>query len=100
MSHKSIHATTQDGTVIPLGEGVFGRDGMGNEFSFVLDNKNISRVHARFFLIGGIWYLEDYNSIHGTYVNGKKLKAFDKYKLVDKDQISFSLSLPTTIHFR
>jgi pSer/pThr/pTyr-binding forkhead associated (FHA) protein len=87
MNHQ-INLITTDGKKIQLEEGVFGRDGQGRDF--IKNNSNISRVHARFFIIHESWFIEDYNSINGTFLNGEKLEPFEKVKLKSDDEISFS----------
>jgi pSer/pThr/pTyr-binding forkhead associated (FHA) protein/ABC-type multidrug transport system ATPase subunit len=41
----------------------------------ILDNKVVSRQHAQITQEGGQFYLEDLNSLNGTFVNGNPIKA-------------------------
>jgi hypothetical protein len=57
---------------------------------FTIDDKTISRRHARFTKVGENVFLTDLNSTNGTYLNGVKLQENKPYLLTDKDIISFS----------
>ncbi len=77
------------------GETIIGRDA-GN--AAAVDDRQVSRHHARITCSDGDFWIEDLNSTNGTRVNGVKV---DKQKLADNDQIgvgdtilTFSLERP------
>jgi response regulator RpfG family c-di-GMP phosphodiesterase len=51
-----------------------------------VDN-GVSRVHARLFFEMGKFYVEDMNSVNGTYVNGEPLQPGDKTHLNSADEL-------------
>ncbi len=51
----------------------------------VIDQKNVSRQHARFVCSGGEFFVEDLNSTNGTFLNGKRLSG--RTRLKDQDLI-------------
>ncbi len=59
-----------------------------------LDDKRISRYHARLRHSGGHWTLSDVGSTNGTFVNGKQIK---QRTLLEGDVISFG-GLELTFH--
>ena len=58
-----------------------------NEADLVLDDKSISRIHAKITEEKGCLYLEDCNSTNGTYLNGMPLDANDHIMLEHGDEI-------------
>jgi hypothetical protein len=56
----------------------------------VLYNSLVSKSHAHLHLhpSGEICFLCDTGSKNGTFVNGKPLKPYEKYQLVDRDEVS------------
>lgn len=60
-----------------------GRQGDNN---LVLRDNRASRVHARIFADNGDYFIEDLNSRHGVFVNGRRVT---KHKLTDADRIDF-----------
>ena len=48
--------------------------GRMEDLDIELDSPSISRRHARFFQVGGDWYLEDLDSRNGSSINGKRIK--------------------------
>lgn len=64
----------------------FGRDpGSG----LVIEDRRVSRRHARIWLEGDRYYLEDLNSKNGTFVNGQELQG--PHSLQDGDEIQIAL---------
>jgi adenylate cyclase len=59
-----------------------------------LDDKRISRYHARLRFAGGHWTLSDVGSTNGTFVNGKQIK---QRTLVTGDVVSLG-GLELTFH--
>jgi len=55
-----------------------------------IDDKSVSRRHARLTKEGEDILLTDLNSTNGTYINNIKLQENKPYLLTDKDEISFS----------
>ncbi len=55
-----------------------------------IDDKSVSRRHARLTKAGEDIFLTDLNSTNGTYLNNIKLQENKPYLVRDKDEISFS----------
>lgn len=65
--------------------------GSGAQADIVIqDNKTISRQHARIFLNGGSYFIEDTGSTNGTTVNGELLREREPYKLENMSRIMLS----------
>lgn len=56
---------------VPPEGAVFGR--AGGTAAVTVSDQAVSKRHARVFLEGGVWYLEDLNSVNGTVVNSRKI---------------------------
>lgn len=56
----------------------------------VIDEKEISRMHARIFLKDEDYYIEDLNSTNGTFKNGVRLKPYEQKKLSKGDEIKLA----------
>lgn len=54
----------------------------------VIEGKSVSRVHAYIMKEEGSYYLEDLNSLNGTYLNGERLGYKEKACLKENDIIS------------
>ena len=59
----------------------------GEDADLVIDEKEISRMHARVFLKDEDYYIEDLNSTNGTFKNGVRLKPYEQKKLSKGDEI-------------
>lgn len=57
------------------------------EADVVIDNRMVSRLHARIFKENGDYMIEDLNSTNGTFKNGLRLKPYEKRKLMEGDEI-------------
>jgi pSer/pThr/pTyr-binding forkhead associated (FHA) protein len=66
----------------PLQETVIGRDATNAAY---VDDRQVSRHHARITLVDGDFWIEDLNSTNGTRVNGATVT---RQKLANNDQIS------------
>lgn len=65
--------------------------GSGAQADIVIaDNPTVSRKHARIFVNGGDYYIEDLGSTNGTCVNGEMLREREPYKLEDRARIQCS----------
>jgi pSer/pThr/pTyr-binding forkhead associated (FHA) protein len=51
----------------------------------VINQKNVSRQHARLLTTAGDYFIEDLNSTNGTFLNGKRVLA--RTRLKDRDLI-------------
>ena len=69
MDGKEPRALTHESTAAAV---VMGRDGSAD---FQLPLSTISRQHARITYVDKTYLIEDLNSTHGTFVNGKKIEA-------------------------
>lgn len=56
----------------------------------ILSTSNIGKLHAEILVQEGMTYVRDLNSLNGTYVNKKKLSAYELNLICDGDEISFS----------
>lgn len=53
-----------------------------NQCDYVVpDNRAVSRNHAEIFLENGVYFLQDNESTNGTYLNGKRMKSYQKTEL-------------------
>ena len=90
---KRFRLTTTD---IELRQDVLVRDSpfyigkLGKGVDLTIDDKLVSRRHARLTKAGEDIFLIDLNSTNGTYLNNIKLQENKPYLLRDKDEISFS----------
>ena len=57
------------------------------EADVVIDNRMVSRIHARVFKEDGEYMIEDLNSTNGTFKNGLRLKPYEKRRLMEGDEI-------------
>jgi phosphoserine phosphatase RsbU/P len=62
------------------------RIGRQADNQLVMRDNRASRVHASIVLAQGEYWIEDLNSLHGTYVNGERIQ---RRKLQDSDRIDF-----------
>lgn len=64
-----------------------------NEINFP-DDHHLSNIHATFFSVGGIWYVEDLGSTNGTWIRlSEQGVKSAKWKLEDKSQFKLSTNL-------
>lgn len=68
---------------VPLSRGqiVIGRKPNND---IIINMKEVSSTHAKLFNYGGQYFIQDLDSLNGTYVNGKKI---NKHRLNDGDKI-------------
>ncbi len=57
---------------------------------FCLDQKVISRYHAKITREENSYFITDLNSTNGTFVNGQMLKTYEKKEIVLGDEIAFA----------
>lgn len=84
---------------------IFGETPIGRNAEYaelILDNKNISRLHATIHEeeISGTWSLEDNESANGTYLNSVRLIPFQREELNDGDEIELCVVERGGIKFR
>ncbi|HEY1341584.1 MAG TPA: SpoIIE family protein phosphatase [Bryobacteraceae bacterium] len=72
-------------TRVPI-EPVPFRIGRQPESDLILRDNRASRTHARIVVEGGHYFIEDCNSRHGTFVNGKRV---ERHRLKNSDKIEF-----------
>ena len=56
----------------------------------ITDNQTVSRRHAVLFENHGSWYVDDLNSLNGTFLNGRKITAGQAAAVRDGDEIRLS----------
>jgi pSer/pThr/pTyr-binding forkhead associated (FHA) protein len=74
-----------DGRVIPISD--VATIGRAPESYIVLNERSISRHHARIFYESGHYWLKDLDSANGTTLNGKRIKQVQM--LSNKDEVAF-----------
>jgi hypothetical protein len=93
LSGARAYLTSADGQQYHLEPGNI-TVGRSLENMIPLDDKRISRYHARLRFSGGHWTLSDVGSTNGTFVNGKQIK---QRTLLEGDVVSFG-GLEVTFH--
>ena len=84
-------SAARNGDILPINDGdILGREHTGRDS--LVAHKTVSRQHAKVIFEGGEWTIEDLDSTNGTYINGRKLEAGQKYPLKAKDIVSLSKS--------
>ena len=56
----------------------------------VIEESTISKIHALIEYIGGEYFLEDLNSVYGTFLNGERLSFRERRKLFSNDVVHFA----------
>lgn len=56
----------------------------------VIEESTISKIHALIEYIGGEYFLEDLNSVYGTFLNGDRLSYRERRKLFSNDVVHFA----------
>ena len=56
----------------------------------VIEDVTISKIHALIEYIGGDYFLEDLNSVYGTFINGERLGYLERRKLFSDDVVHFA----------
>lgn len=59
------------------------------EADYVLEDRSVSRIHARILEENGSIYLEDLNSTNGTFKNGLRMQPYEKRRLEKEDELRF-----------
>lgn len=59
---------------------------------FVINNNKISRMHAEFITRGNEYFVKDYNSMNGTYINGSSQRITNnvEYQIFNGDRITLA----------
>lgn len=72
---------------------------IGKEISnhLLLTGWRVSKQHARFFVEGQAIYIEDFGSLHGTFVNGKRISRYGPIHVADQIVIGPCLLAVTQI---
>ncbi|MBD3226313.1 MAG: FHA domain-containing protein [Caldithrix sp.] len=65
--------------------------GRGIENDIVVDDKQVSKIHAAIYLDNNSIQLEDLNSSNGVYVNGKKISS--RFKIFDGNLIRLGTTI-------
>lgn len=61
---------------------------------FVVDNNKVGKIHAEFISRGGSYYVKDYNSTNGTYINGsgQRINSNVECEIKNNDRITLANS--------
>ena len=88
------------GELVYLGEDGYPAIEVGNEkitignneqiADVVIADSTISKIHALIEYIGGDYFLEDLNSVYGTFINGERLGYLERRKLFSDDVVHFA----------
>lgn len=59
---------------------------------FALNNNKISKIHAEFIMRNGEYFVKDYNSTNGTYINGsnQRIQSNTEYPIFNGDRITLA----------
>lgn len=60
---------------------------VGREASLVVSDEFASGRHARFWVVRGLWYVEDLGSTNGTWLNGRRIHTAQLLRKGDKIRI-------------
>ncbi|HEX3028388.1 MAG TPA: DUF6382 domain-containing protein [Clostridia bacterium] len=60
------------------------------QVSYILDNKNVSKIHAAILEKDGKYFIKDLGSRNGTYLNSKKIENGLEYEIANNDKIRFA----------
>ena len=63
--------------------------GRSKKCDIYINDKYLSKEHARIFFDRDKFFIEDLNSTNGTFINGKEISSAHPVKLKDNDKISF-----------
>ncbi|WP_216830388.1 FHA domain-containing protein [Alkalihalobacterium elongatum] len=80
-----ILPATNEKVVITKREFTIGRD--PNKVDYVSKNRVVGRIHAMVLIGDEEYFIQDNKSTNGTYVNDKKLEAYERVKIKHDDQI-------------
>jgi len=59
------------------------------EVDYALEDRSVSRIHARILEEDGFIYLEDLNSTNGTFKNGLRMQPYERRRLEKGDELRF-----------
>ena len=90
LGRSSYLVRKDNGKQITLRDGfVIGKE--RNKVNYCISgNSSVSRTHAQFRVIDGIYHIEDLQSKNYTYLNGNQLPAYKPAQLKDGDVIKLS----------
>lgn len=60
-----------------------------DEVDYALEDRSVSRIHARILEENGSVYLEDLNSTNGTFKNGLRMQPYERRRLERGDELRF-----------
>lgn len=63
-----------------------------SQCDYALNNRKISKVHAEFICRGGEYFVKDFNSTNGTYINGtnQRIQSNSEYQIFSGDRITLA----------
>lgn len=80
----------RDNETVEINKDIFLIGRTANTVDYLINNKIIGRIHARIENIDNEYFLTDLDSKNGTYLNGTRLIANERYKLEDRYEIKIA----------
>lgn len=65
---------------------------LSSQCDFAINNSKVSKMHAEFIARGGAYFVKDYNSTNGTYINGsiQRIQSNMEYPINNGDRITLA----------
>jgi len=60
------------------------------QVDYILDNKNISKLHATIIRRDGKYYIKDQSTTNGTFINSKKIEDENEHEILNNDKIKLA----------
>ena len=84
-----MESQSGSGFTIDKDEYVIGRSDVQSD-AVIKGNKSVGRIHCRVIRRGNSYYVEDLESVNGTFINGKRLRNADPAEIKEGDIVSIS----------
>lgn len=65
---------------------------LGGQVDYIIKNNAVGKIHAQVISHEGKYYIKDFNSRNGTYVNETRIDSNIEYEIKDGDRIAFANS--------
>lgn len=90
----TIHLTDISGELVKVFQSAPVLIGSLKSCDWCVENQMLEMRHAEMLFKDGYWFLRDYASSQGTYLNGKRLEAGKYYQLLAGDELVFGRADP------